>query len=160
MRCTFIGSLVGNIEWNTTEEELQELFSRVGEARFDLHREKGTSKSSGYGFVDYKDAQAALVALQKFNGYEVNGRELNVDFPSQSTKQTGLPGAPTTASKASPFAQAKVRDVQRQGTFGLYLKLINPFLAFNTPWSIIQSRILDFYMVGFDFPSNLSFQLP
>lgn len=108
--------LVGNIAWNTTEEELQELFSRVGEARFDLHREKGTSKSSGYGFVDFKDAQSALQALQKFNGFEVNGRELNVDFPSQSTKQAGAAGSSTSSSKASPFAQAKTRDVQRQGT--------------------------------------------
>ena len=125
-------SLVGNIAWGTTEEDLQELFSRVGEARFDLHREKGTSKSSGYGFVDFKDTQTALQALQKFNGYDLNGRELNVDFPSQSTKQANITGAPPTNTKASPFAQAKVRDILRQGKLYILLNIFFPFASHRT----------------------------
>lgn len=132
--------LVGNIAWGTTEEDLQELFSRVGEARFDLHREKGTSKSSGYGFVDFKDAQAALQALQKFNGYDLNGRELNVDFPSQSTKQTNATGAPPANTKASPFAQAKVRDIQRQGTCMLLETSISRFSLILSKSTAIEAH--------------------
>lgn len=120
------GLIVGNIAWGTTEDDLQELFSRVGEARFDLHREKGTSKSSGYGFVDFKDSQTAELALKKFAGYEINGRELNVDFPSQSNKQAGSTGSTSiTASKGSAFAHGRVQSIVRQGKFQINTMLIH-----------------------------------
>jgi RNA recognition motif-containing protein len=107
---------VGNIPWQTAQEELQELFSRVGEARFELHREKGSNKPSGYGFVDFKDPQAASMAIQKFNGYDLGGRELNVSYPSQSAQKSGGGASSSSAPKASGFAQAKARDIQRQRT--------------------------------------------
>jgi hypothetical protein len=122
----FIIFLVGNIPWQTTQEELQELFSRVGEAKFEIHREKGSNKPSGYGFVDFKDPQAAALAIQKFNGYEINGRELNVDYPSQSSKQTIGGATSSSSSKASAFAQAKARDVQRQRTISLTIVIFKP----------------------------------
>ena len=110
---------VGNIPWQTSQDELQELFNRVGEARFELHREKGTNKPSGYGFVDFNDPQTAALAIQKFNGYEINGRELNVDYPSTSSHKSGSGASSSSASKASAFAQSKARDIQRQRMYCL-----------------------------------------
>lgn len=105
---------MGNIAWQTSQDELQELFSRVGESKFEIHREKGSNRPSGYGFVDFKDPQAAAQAIQKFNGLEINGRELNVDYPSQTNSNRGGASSSASSSKASTFAQSKVRDIQRQ----------------------------------------------
>ena len=42
--------------------------------------DKETGKPKGYGFCEYKDEETALSARRNLQGYEVNGRQLRVDF--------------------------------------------------------------------------------
>lgn len=39
-----------------------------------------TGKPKGYGFCEYKDEETALSARRNLQGYEINGRQLRVDF--------------------------------------------------------------------------------
>lgn len=42
--------------------------------------DKETGKPKGYGFCEYKDEETALSARRNLKGYEINGRQLRVDF--------------------------------------------------------------------------------
>ena len=71
---------VGNLSFDTTENDLQDLFTPFGEVReVALIQDKMTNRSRGFGFVtmgDAKSAQAAIAALHEKN---VAGRNLTVN---------------------------------------------------------------------------------
>lgn len=71
---------VGNIDWNTTQEDLSNLFSELGEVEEAvIITDKFTGRSRGFGFVTYSDDSVAEQAVEKFNGHDLNGRELTVN---------------------------------------------------------------------------------
>lgn len=45
-----------------------------------LVTDRETGKPKGYGFCEYKDEETALSARRNLQGYEINGRQLRVDF--------------------------------------------------------------------------------
>jgi len=71
---------VGNLSFNTTENELQELFSQAGAVQeVTLMQDKFTGKSRGFAFVTMGSEQDAQTAISKFNGQTVEGRPLTVN---------------------------------------------------------------------------------
>jgi RNA recognition motif-containing protein len=71
---------VGNLSFNTTENELQELFSQAGAVQeVTLMQDKFTGKSRGFAFVTMGSEQDAQNAITKFNGQTVEGRPLTVN---------------------------------------------------------------------------------
>ncbi|CAH9062641.1 unnamed protein product [Cuscuta epithymum] len=76
-RCVF----VGNIPYDATEEQLVQICEEVGPVvSFRLVTDRETGKPKGYGFCEYKDEETALSARRNLQGYEINGRQLRVDF--------------------------------------------------------------------------------
>nr|CAD1842013.1 unnamed protein product [Ananas comosus var. bracteatus] len=76
-RCVF----VGNIPYDATEEQLIQICEEVGPVvSFRLVVDRETGKPKGYGFCEYKDEETALSARRNLQGYEINGRQLRVDF--------------------------------------------------------------------------------
>jgi RNA recognition motif-containing protein len=71
---------VGSLPWSTTSEELNQLFSRIGKV-IDavVIIDKPSGKSKGYGFVEMSNPEEAQAAINKFNGYEFQGRTLVVN---------------------------------------------------------------------------------
>src|ERR1700719_5397602 len=68
---------VGNLSFNTTENELQELFSQAGAVQeVTLMQDKFTGKSRGFAFVTMGSEQDAQNAIAKINGQTVEGRSL------------------------------------------------------------------------------------
>jgi RNA recognition motif-containing protein len=65
---------VGNLKYSVTEEEVQELFSQVGEVV-----EVKIIGDKGFGFVEMSSQEEAENAKEKFNGFEFQGRNLRVD---------------------------------------------------------------------------------
>lgn len=71
---------VGNISYDTTEEELRDVFSQVGTVvSFRLLYDASTGRAKGYGFCEYEDKETAMSARRNLNGTVVHNRPLRVD---------------------------------------------------------------------------------
>lgn len=76
---------VGNLAFNTTEEQLLTAFSEIGRVlHVRLVTDAETNKPRGFAFVEFADPQAALSAIRNMNDYELNGRRLRVNFSNSS----------------------------------------------------------------------------
>jgi cold-inducible RNA-binding protein len=71
---------VGNLSFETTENDLQDLFEQHGQvSEVSLMMDRMTGKSRGFAFVTMNDKAQADAALSALNGKELNGRPLNVN---------------------------------------------------------------------------------
>lgn len=76
---------VGNIPWSTTEDQLHEIFSRVGEVQAcRIITERSTGRSRGYGFVEVNEEDVERF-IEQTNGMELENRRLVVN--SAKTKE-------------------------------------------------------------------------
>ena len=71
---------VGNLSFETTENDLQDLFEQHGQVtEVTLINDKMTGRSRGFAFVTMADATAATAAMNALNGKEMQGRALTVN---------------------------------------------------------------------------------
>jgi cold-inducible RNA-binding protein len=71
---------VGNLSFETTENDLQDLFEQHGKvAEVALMMDRTTGRSRGFAFVTMNDTTEASAALAALNGKEVGGRTLTVN---------------------------------------------------------------------------------
>ncbi len=71
---------VGGLPFSTTQTELEELFSEVGEiGDVFIPTDRETGKPRGFAFVEFADAAHATAAISKFDGYDLGGRALRVN---------------------------------------------------------------------------------
>jgi cold-inducible RNA-binding protein len=71
---------VGNLSFETTENDLQDLFEQHGQVgEVALMMDRMTGKSRGFAFVTMNDGAQASAAMAALNGKELNGRTLNVN---------------------------------------------------------------------------------
>jgi RNA recognition motif-containing protein len=71
---------VGNLPFSATGAELEGLFGQVGRVTSaNVISDKFSGQSRGFGFVEMDSTQEALTAIEKFNGYELQGRALTVN---------------------------------------------------------------------------------
>jgi cold-inducible RNA-binding protein len=71
---------VGNLSFQTSSEDLQELFAQAGTVESaSVVEDRETGRSRGFGFVEMASNEEGQAAIQQFNGKEVNGRNLNVN---------------------------------------------------------------------------------
>jgi cold-inducible RNA-binding protein len=83
---------VGNLSFNTTEAQVQELFSAYGTVRSaQLINDRDTGRPKGFGFVEMGSDQEADAAAAALNGQMVDGRALTVNEakPKESRPRTG-----------------------------------------------------------------------
>ena len=71
---------VGNLSFETTENDLQDLFEQHGTVNeVQLMMDRMTGKSRGFAFVTMNDSAQASAAMTGLNGQDLNGRALNVN---------------------------------------------------------------------------------
>lgn len=71
---------VGNLAYQTIENDLQEHFSQAGEVTsVNLMLDKFTGKSRGFAFVEYATPEEAGKAVEMFHNQELQGRPLTVN---------------------------------------------------------------------------------
>ncbi len=71
---------VGNLAFQTTSEELQELFAQAGTVQSaSVVEDRMTGRSRGFAFVEMASEAEAAAAIQELNGKEVGGRVLKVN---------------------------------------------------------------------------------
>jgi cold-inducible RNA-binding protein len=81
---------VGNLDFNTSEEELRQLFEVHGQVdRVSIMTDRDTGRSRGFGFVEMTSAEDGEKAIAALNGSQVNGRTLNVNEARPKPERTG-----------------------------------------------------------------------
>lgn len=71
---------VGNLSFNTTENDLQELFAPYGPVQsVDMIMDRMTGRPRGFGFVTMENKDDAQKAIAALHGKNVDGRDLTVN---------------------------------------------------------------------------------
>src|SRR4030095_4427411 len=81
---------VGNISFNTTENDLQDTFAAHGTVvEANLMMDRTTNKHRGFGFVTMSNEQEAQKAIQALNGVQLDGRTLTVNISRAREERPG-----------------------------------------------------------------------
>src|SRR5258706_942437 len=83
---------VGNLSFNTTQEQLQDLFAAHGNVvEVDVITDKFSGRPRGFAFVTMETKEAADAAVQALNGKDIDGRALTVNEarPREERPRTG-----------------------------------------------------------------------
>ncbi len=83
---------VGNLNWQTTEADLQTAFEAFGQvSAVTIIKDKYTGQSRGFGFVEMTDDTEGQAAIDGLNGKEIDGRTLRIDLarPRDDSKDRG-----------------------------------------------------------------------
>jgi RNA recognition motif-containing protein len=84
---------VGNLSFDTTDQELEQAFSAHGEVASALVvKDKYTDKSRGFGFVEFAQEADAKTAKESMNGQDLGGRALKVDEANPPRERSGNSG--------------------------------------------------------------------
>src|SRR5205085_6668002 len=71
---------IGNLAFQTTRQELQELFAQAGTVESaSVVEDRMTGRSRGFAFVEMSTKEEANAAIEQFNGKELGGRALKVN---------------------------------------------------------------------------------
>ena len=71
---------VGNMNYSTTEEELQNVFAQYGTVlSIKIVTDRFTNQPKGFGFVEMEEDDAAEAAISALNDTELKGRNLRVN---------------------------------------------------------------------------------
>jgi RNA recognition motif-containing protein len=78
---------VGNLNYNTTETELNDLFGQYGQVTsVAIITDRETGRAKGFGFVEFATKEEGDAAIAALDGKEVGGRAIKVN---ESRPQTG-----------------------------------------------------------------------
>ena len=70
---------VGNLPYETTESELQELFAGAGQvSTVNIVRDRATGQARGFAFVEMSDVEGARRAISELNQHQIGSRSLTV----------------------------------------------------------------------------------
>ena len=84
---------VGNLSFQTTEDELRSIFEPYGEiTRLQVMTDRDTGRSRGFAFVELSDEDEAAKAITELNGKELDGRALNVNEARPKPERSGPRG--------------------------------------------------------------------
>lgn len=109
----FVGNLPFRIHWG----ELKDLFRECGNVlRVMIKEDQYTGRSRGFGFVYFEKHEDALAAIERFNGYELQGRRIDVREGKKSSDGTNTGGSYGTSSPAPTLTNSAFTEgVQANG---------------------------------------------
>jgi RNA recognition motif-containing protein len=82
---------VGNLSYETTEQELRELFMQAGNVTsVALIKDRDSGRSKGFAFVEMGNQAEAQKAISMFNGYTLNERPLTVNLARPREERGGF----------------------------------------------------------------------
>ena len=86
---------VGNLSFQTSSEQLRELFSQVGTVESaTVVEDRESGRSRGFGFVEMSTKEEGQKAISELNGKDFNGRPLTVNEAKQREERSGGRGGP------------------------------------------------------------------
>ncbi|CAN8257054.1 unnamed protein product [Cochlearia groenlandica] len=101
---------VGGLSFYTTEQGLSEAFSQCGQVvEAQIIMDRVSDKSKGFGFVTFASNDEAGKALMEFNGQQLNGRVIFVDYAK--AKHSGGGGGGGLPIGRGPPKSGEVADM-------------------------------------------------
>lgn len=81
---------IGNLPYNTSENELEQLFSQSGAVvSVSIIKDRDTGRSKGFGFVEFQEKSSSDAAISEFDGYELHGRKIKVSEAKEKERNGG-----------------------------------------------------------------------
>lgn len=72
---------VGGLSWNTNDSVLESHFSQIGDVtECKVITDRDTGRSKGFGFVTFAIEEDASSAVERFDGTELDGRNIRVNL--------------------------------------------------------------------------------
>jgi RNA recognition motif-containing protein len=95
---------IGGLSFSTSTERLRELFNQVeGVESVAVVTDRETGRSRGFGFVEMSTAEAAEAAVRRFNGQELDGRQLKVEIARPQAAGQGRGGGGYGSGRGGGF---------------------------------------------------------
>lgn len=107
---------VGNLSFDTREEQIRELFGPIGEVlSVSIPADRDSGRARGFAFVELSTPKEAAAAIEQLNGRELDGRSLRVngadDRPS-SQRSFGHGGRPGGGGGFRPRPKGSRRNAR------------------------------------------------
>ncbi len=110
---------VGNLNYSTTEDTLQGLFTAYGEVlSVAIIKDRYTQQSKGFGFVEMADDAAAEKAIGELNGREVDGRKVRVNEAEDKPRPPRRPRGDGGDHREHRSPYGRDGGYGREGAFG------------------------------------------
>jgi len=98
---------VGNLPYDFRERDVGEIFDRCGRIRnIKVGMNHRTGESKGYCFVDFENRRDAEDAYDRYQGYDIEGRRLRIDwdvgFDKKKTFKRRYSRSPRRSPRGSP----------------------------------------------------------
>ncbi|ODQ79699.1 hypothetical protein BABINDRAFT_171356 [Babjeviella inositovora NRRL Y-12698] len=105
---------VGNVDYTTTPEELEQVFNTYGVVnRITILHDRFTGRPKGYAYIEFVDADAVAPAIEGSNGTLYKERELRV-----TAKRTNIPGMSKRTRGSNGTGRGGFRGRGRGGSRG------------------------------------------
>ena len=108
---------VGNLSFDTTRDELEALFTPMGEVtELSVPTDRDTGRPRGFAFVTYADDASATEAITKLDGTEIGGRNIRVNEATERPSRFGGGGdgrPPRGRSFSSKGSRRNIRSRKR-----------------------------------------------
>ena len=95
---------VGNLPYEVSETELQELFASAGSVEsVTVMRDQATGRARGFGFVEMSTDEDAQKAIRQLNASQMGGRSLTVnDARPKAERSGGFGDGPSHRRRSAP----------------------------------------------------------
>ena len=130
---------VGNLDFNTSEDELRKLFEVHGQVdRVSIMTDRDTGRSRGFGFVEMTSAEDGEKAIAALNGTQIGGRTLNVNEARPKVERGGGGGGGRDRGGRGGGTGGVVADV-------IAIRLLSDFrqIRMISPASWLSGRCLE-----------------
>ena len=99
---------VGNLSFQTTEDELKQLFSQAGEiVNVSVPTDRLSGRPRGFAFIEFASGEAAAAAIERFNDQELGGRNLRVNEATERAARPAMGGFGQSDRPPRNFARPK-----------------------------------------------------
>lgn len=105
---------VGNLDFDTTPDDLRTLFAEAGEVTgVSIPTDRESGRPRGFAFVEMSTGEQAAAALEKFNGFELQGRALRVDAAAERSGGPRPYGSDAGARNFAPRPRSRPKGSRR-----------------------------------------------
>ena len=104
---------VGNLSFDTREEQLREIFAPIGEVLdVSIPTDRDSGRARGFAFVELATPKEAAAAIEQLNGRELDGRAIRVNGADDRPATPRFGGRPGGAPAFRPRPKGSRRNAR------------------------------------------------